>query len=52
MDESIETRENGVLRLLQSHRFENVVVNRRSAARESSQRRASTKLSFLRKGVR
>jgi len=51
MNESIETRENGVLRLFQSHRFENVVINRRRAARESSQRRACAKLSVLRKNV-
>jgi hypothetical protein len=49
MNEPIETRQNRVLRLLQSHGLENVVVHRRSAARESSQRRASAKISVLRK---
>lgn len=52
MDESIEPSENAVLRYLQPQRFENVVVKRRSAAREFAQRRASTKLSVLRKDVR
>jgi hypothetical protein len=52
MNESIEPSENAVLRYLQSLRFENVVVHRRSAAREFSQRRAGAKLSLLRKSVR
>lgn len=52
MNESIEPSENAVLRYLQSRQFENVVVDRRGAARELPERRASTKLSVLRKDVR